>query len=143
MVTAGLVPILVVGAWLLGWTRPPVLDADPPTDPLTDPPTDSLTDPPLTDSLTDSLARERRFTNRFAMTPRRTLVSLGIVAALALLVVALGFGAPAGIAHYLDGFSRIFADANPLWEGFLWGEYSPTGFRYYYLLASCGRRCRR
>ncbi len=105
VVTAGLVPALVAGAWLLGRTRAPLVG---------DPPPAAV----------------------FALTPRTLLVSLGIIASLALLVVALGFGAPAGISNYLDGFSRIYADANPLWEGFLWGEYSSTGFRYYYLLAS-------
>lgn len=67
---------------------------------------------------------------------RQAVVMLGVVGAIALLVVALGFGAPRGISSYLAGFGCIYADANPLWEGFLWGEYSATGFRYYYLLAS-------
>jgi tetratricopeptide (TPR) repeat protein len=143
VVTAGLVPVLVAGAWVLGWSRTGIPDADPVSYPVADPVTDPVADPaadPITDPVAsphvEPPARQRRFTNRFALTPRGALASLGIVAALALLVVALGFGAPSGISNYLDGFSRIYADANPLWEGFLWGEYSSTGFRYYYLLAS-------
>ena len=128
VVTAGLVPVLVAGAWLLGRrasrssrrprSRRPQCGRE--------------------RSVADARRRHPSPSRRraFALTPRALLVSLGIIASLALLVVALGFGAPAGIANYLDGFSRIYADANPLWEGFLWGEYSSTGFRYYYLLAS-------
>ena len=104
VVTAGLVPALMAGAWVVGrsWrTTPP---------------------PPVVP-------------RHFTWSTRAVSASLGVIAALALLIVSLGFGAPAGVAHYLDGFSRIYADANPRWEGFLWGEFSRTGFRYYYLLA--------
>jgi tetratricopeptide (TPR) repeat protein len=51
------------------------------------------------------------------------------------LLVMVGFGFPDGLTRYLYGFTSIHADANPHWEGFLWGEYSKTGFWYYYLLA--------
>ncbi|HVR29012.1 MAG TPA: glycosyltransferase family 39 protein [Thermoanaerobaculia bacterium] len=88
----------------------------------------------VTAGLVAVLAAGAWFLDR-SFTPRRAAAGLGVIFALALLVVALGFGAPAGLLHYRDGFARIYADANPRWEGFLWGEYSPTGFRHYYLLA--------
>ncbi len=50
-------------------------------------------------------------------------------------IVTVGFGFPAGLKHYVHGLTIIHADSNPHWEGFLWGEYSKTGFWYYYLLA--------
>ena len=110
VVTAGLVPLLVAGAWLLGRTRVAIESPAPiesPTDPVEPVAIGAQLDgdpPPLAE----------RVTSIVALTPRATLVSLGIIAALTLLVVALGFGAPAGISNYLDGFSRIYADANPL-----------------------------
>lgn len=53
----------------------------------------------------------------------------------AALVVAAGFDFPHGLQRWVQGFRLIHADLNPHWEGFLWGEYSRTGFWYYYLLA--------
>jgi tetratricopeptide (TPR) repeat protein len=53
----------------------------------------------------------------------------------AALVVAVGCDFPQGLQRWVQGFHIIHADLNPHWEGFLWGEYSKTGFWYYYLLA--------
>ena len=58
-----------------------------------------------------------------------------VIGCLAVLLIAIGFGFPNGLANYYSGFTIIHADANPRWEGFLWGQYSPTGFWYYYLFA--------
>ncbi len=58
-----------------------------------------------------------------------------LIALLALALVSVGFGFPKGLANYYRGFTKIYADFNPKWEAFLWGEYSKTGFRYYYVLA--------
>ena len=62
------------------------------------------------------------------------------VAAIALIglpgvLVTVGFGFPEGLSRYVHGLTIIHADSNPHWEGFLWGEYSRTGFWYYYPLA--------
>jgi tetratricopeptide (TPR) repeat protein len=69
--------------------------------------------------------------------PSRTRIIIAglLIAAIALLLVAFAFGFPNGLSNYVTGFRRIHADANPRWQGFLWGRYSPTGFWYYYLLA--------
>lgn len=70
--------------------------------------------------------------------PRRLLgpAAAGVaIAALAGALVAGLFECPHGLANYSRGFTLIHADANPHWEGFLWGEYSKRGFWYYYLLA--------
>jgi len=58
-----------------------------------------------------------------------------VIAAIPLLMIALGFGMPHGIEHYVGGVRMVHADANPHWEAFLWGQYSRAGFWYYYLLA--------
>ncbi len=63
------------------------------------------------------------------------LAAAAAILALAAAVVLVGFGFPRGLANYGQGFGRIYADYNPYWEGFLWGEYSAQGFRSYYLLA--------
>jgi hypothetical protein len=129
VVTAGLVVALTAGAWLLRWTggRP----APPGTAPEPTP------EGPAGDAGGQPASPSGDTGQRSHLIAARPLaVSLGLIFALALLVVALGFGAPAGLSHYRDGFSRIYADANPRWEGFLWGEYSPTGFRSYYVLAT-------
>jgi tetratricopeptide (TPR) repeat protein len=65
----------------------------------------------------------------------RVLLAVILVALPAALVVAVGFDFPHGLQRWMNGFNIIHADLNPHWEGFLWGEYSKTGFWYYYLLA--------
>ncbi len=75
---------------------------------------------------------------RERLTPRRAALWAAAGLAMALLAAAMvndGFGFPHGLQNYAKGFTLIHADANPHWEGFLWGEYSKTGFWYYYLLA--------
>ncbi len=75
---------------------------------------------------------------------RRAVLPLGpakiVTAALAIIViptcmVAVGFGVPHGLTHYLHGVTLVHADHNPHWEAFLWGDYSKTGCWSYYLLA--------
>ncbi len=63
------------------------------------------------------------------------LAAAAVIFFLAAAVVLVGFGFPRGLANYAQGFARIYADFNPYWEGFLWGEYSAQGFRSYFLLA--------
>jgi tetratricopeptide (TPR) repeat protein len=140
VVTAGLVPALVAGAWLISrWPRPELPALAVPSDP--DPALASASEAaasapePAPPSAREIVAGPAPPVFA-APTLRQAVASLGVIVALALLLVALGFGAPSGISNYLRGFGRIYADANPRWEGFLWGEYSATGFRYYYLLAS-------
>jgi hypothetical protein len=58
-----------------------------------------------------------------------------IILSTAVLLVAVVFGFPHGLANYYRGFTLIHADANPHWQAFLWGRYSKDGFWYYYLLA--------
>ncbi len=66
----------------------------------------------------------------------RALAGCGLlIALLAVLLITVGFGFPTGIANYHHGFTKIYADFNPKWQAFLWGEYSKDGFWYYYLLA--------
>ena len=67
--------------------------------------------------------------------PTRIAAAALAIAVIPALMIAVGFGFPHGLAHYADGVTLIHADANPHWEAFLWGDYSKTGFWYYYLLA--------
>jgi tetratricopeptide (TPR) repeat protein len=63
------------------------------------------------------------------------LAAVGVLIALpAAALVAFGFGFPHGLSNYYRGFTLIHADANPYWQGFLWGQYADTGFWYYYVL---------
>jgi tetratricopeptide (TPR) repeat protein len=83
----------------------------------------------LADPRTRALsAKVRSFLWRFPL----AALAIAVPAAL---VVAVGFDFPHGLQRWLQGFNLIHADLNPNWEGFLWGEYSKTGFWYYYLLA--------
>jgi tetratricopeptide (TPR) repeat protein len=58
-----------------------------------------------------------------------------LIAIIPLLLITVAFGFPHGLANYWHGVTLIHADANPHWEAFLWGQYSASGFWYYYLLA--------
>ena len=125
VVTAGLVVALLAGAWLLRWAA----GRRSPGAPL-------RTEPGAPMPGTDVRSAGGGGAPGATFSTRRLALSLGLIFALALLIVALGFGAPDGLSNYRQGFARIYADANPRWEGFLWGEYSATGFRYYYALAT-------
>lgn len=58
-------------------------------------------------------------------------LAIGVVAAL---VLNVGFGFPKGIIDYAHAFLfRLGFDRD--YTSFLWGEYAPGGFWYYYLLA--------
>jgi tetratricopeptide (TPR) repeat protein len=70
-----------------------------------------------------------------ALCPRDIAAAALAIAVIPTCMIALGFGFPQGLSHYLHGVRLIHADVNPHWEAFLWGEYSKTGFWDYYLLA--------
>lgn len=63
------------------------------------------------------------------------VVTLALLTVVPAVMVALLFDPPHGLATYREGFGRIYADHNPSWEAYLWGEWSGDGFWHYYLLA--------
>ncbi|HUO85567.1 MAG TPA: phospholipid carrier-dependent glycosyltransferase, partial [Thermoanaerobaculia bacterium] len=76
-----------------------------------------------------------RRAQRSAAFPRLHVAAAILMTVIPLIMISGAFGPPRGIANWITGFGKIYADFNPRWEGFLWGEYSADGFRSYYFLA--------
>jgi 4-amino-4-deoxy-L-arabinose transferase-like glycosyltransferase len=72
--------------------------------------------------------------SRFGRSPREVVRGGLWIAAVAAVVVSVGFGFPNGLANFYRGFQEISRDFDMNKAAFLWGQHA-GGFWYYYLLA--------